>query len=167
MACVFVAATFIGSYLVSALKKSNDEVRKNSYFYYSEKDTKNDTEFEEKVIKVGRNESLKGYKVGCYVSVSDRGNEASDGSGKMGYEWNSQKMMIVGVRENSEFSYACAIVNSNPCVEDVMAWFKTDNLDYLMANKKLISTIPALEKTTIDSNGNETTVYYVPEGYIY
>ncbi len=169
--CAFVAATFIGSYSIPAFAKTNDEVRDNSYIYYSEEDAKeafeyakNNSEFDGKVTKSSGNENLKGYKIRCYVSVNGRGNEASDGSGKMGYSWTDQKMMIVGVRENSEYPYACAIVDSDPSVEDVMAWFKEDNLEYWKL--KTTETKKADKVVTTDESGNEIVEYYAPSGYM-
>lgn len=169
--CAFVAATFIGSYSIPAFAKTNDEVRDNSYIYYSEEDAKeafeyakNNSEFDGKVTKSSGNENLKGYKIGCYVSINGRGNEASDGSGKMGYSWTDQKMMIVGVRENSEYPYACAIVDSDPSVEDVMAWFKEDNLEYWKL--KTTETKKANKVVTTDELGKENITYIVPDGYV-
>lgn len=168
--CVLVAATFIGSYSVPAFAKNDDEVRENSYLYYSDEDAKeaydyakNNPEFEGEVTKSSSNEDLKGYKIGCYVSVNGRGNEASDGSGKMGYSWTDQQMMIVGIRENSEYPYACAIVDSDPSVEDVMAWFKKEDMKFWKLETTEVKKADKI--VNVDKNGNEYITYCVPDGY--
>lgn len=180
LGCILVAATFVGSFKI--IPKANEITANNANYYheyYNAEDASeankilNDEVYEHKIVDVNKefngssktNKDCNKLRIGCYVNVNGRGNEASDGSGDLGYTWKNKKMMIVGVRENNEYPYACAIVDEDPSVEDVMAWFKADNLDYFTNYKKYTITMPALEKTTVDSNGNEIITYYAPEGY--
>ncbi len=171
--CVLLATTFIGAYATPVFANENDTVRKDGYEYYSLEDAKEavaiaevNPSFEGEKVLIGENK-LKGYKVGCYVTVNGRGNEASDGSGLMGRNWENEKMLIVGVRENSEYPYACAIVDDDPNKDDVMAWFKEENLDYFKLEKKY--TVPPIEtyvKSKTDEN-EKTKEYFGPTGYKY
>lgn len=182
LGCILVAATFVGSFQVLAKASKSTPNKPYCHEYYNIEDAREankmldgeiagykivsgEKESDEPSISKQENEDCNKLRVGCYVNVTGRGNESSDGSGNMGYTWKNKKMMIVGVRENNEYPYACAIVDEDPSVEDVMAWFKADNLDYLTGQKLYSVTMHALEKITVDSNGNEIITYYAPEGY--
>lgn len=173
--CVFLATTFIGSYAAPTFAKENDSVKKYSYEYYSLEDAKEaaavaevDPSFEGEKVEIGEN-NLKGYKVGCYVSVNGRGNGASDGSGMMGRFWNNEKMLIVGVRENRAYPYACAIVDDDPGTDDVMAWFTEDNLEYYVKETiEVVDATKGLKASKKDDGGfTITSEYTVPEGYVF
>lgn len=158
---ILLAATFVGSFCIkgecAAEKIEIEPTKKVSSTLAST--TK--TTFSKEKTSISSKKKNPNLKVGSYVKVYGRGNEASDGSGKLGYSWQGKEMMIVGIRENSEYPYACAIVDSTPGVEDVMAWFKMDVIQPETQN-----TVSITERTMVaDKDG--FIHYEVPVGYQY
>lgn len=142
--CVLMAATLV----CSVCAKAGDEVSKTTsdsgiiddYYFLDDAVlanelmgkgmmfSSNDNKVYKSIIRKGKEQEP--IKVGRIVNVNGRGNEASDGSGKMGRSWKNEKMMVVGVREDRSFPYACAVITDEPGASDVMAWFGKDSLSY-------------------------------------
>lgn len=149
---ILLATTLIGSFCIKgkgATEKVEIEPTKK---VSSTLDTTTKTISSKESASISNKKKNPNLKVGSYVTVHGRGNEASDGTGNLGLSWEGQEMMIVGIRENSEYPYACAIIDSTPGVEDVMAWFKSD-------------VIQPLTEDTV--NIMEPTAEGAPFGYAY
>lgn len=112
--CVLLATTFVGSFCIKS-KGVSEKV---------EIQPKN-------TITTNLNKTNENLKIGSFVRISGRGNESSDGLGDLGKTWEYKEMMVVGIRENSEYPYACAIIDSTPGSEDIMAWFKLENISLI------------------------------------
>lgn len=136
--------------------KALDKKYEDSTEYYSFEDAKDASKYENKEIIITDNSFKEEYKIGQYVTVNGRGNEASDGSGNMGYNWNNCEMMIVGIRKNTKYPYACAIVDCDPNVDDVMAWFSEEQLQ-----NGIIDEVNTIKVVT---DGGDVR-YYAPAGY--
>ncbi len=159
LGCVLLAGTFVAAIQVSAKEKTNETEENEEHYSASDALDAYNLLKEDGATNYDYDED--DLKVGCYVKVSGRGNESSDGSGKLGYEWKNKDMMIVGVRENAEFPYACAIISENPSSKDTMAWFKAENLGFTVKN---------IESRLYVGDDNKVPVGYqksdgIPAGY--
>lgn len=94
------------------------------------------------------------------VVVNGRGSADSCGATYLGKDWENQKMVVVGIKSDSEYPYACAILNEDGTLGSVMGWFKTEQL-YPVTNE-VTETISATVVTLEDG----TTVYELPEGWL-
>lgn len=147
--CVLLAGTFVATFQVSAKEVNNEDGKSNEYYSFSDAFSADDLLSESDASNYEYNEN--DLKLGCYVKVNGRGNESSDGSGSLGYEWENKDMMIVGVRQNAKYPYACAIISENPSSKCTMAWFKAENLGFAVKN---------IESKLYVGNDD-----YVPAGY--
>ncbi len=94
------------------------------------------------------------------VIVNGRGSADSCGATYLGKDWQNQKMVVVGIKQDREYPYACVILNDDGTLGSVMGWFKTEQL-YPVTNE-VTETIAATVRTLEDG----TTIYELPENYL-